>query len=211
MTKKQQDRADVVKRIQKAAVSYKKNLVGKHFLYVFGTRHIEVIYKKENFLHLTGVDTELSAKQFFNLAVKGYLGVNQIGFSAKHPYSLCIRKVQHLNSLSSLVTEETFMLERISTASAIYKFGTTDLNFTLCMNDRSAGYFFAQSLRDEDCFSKCDMAHVVDFVFSRPNDAKEYTEILYPKAVDARASLPEDVKCKLSPGLVRLLSELECA
>ena len=34
-------------------------------MYVFDDRYIEVIYKADNFKHLTGVDSHLSAKQFF--------------------------------------------------------------------------------------------------------------------------------------------------
>ena len=42
---------------------YRKHLVGKRFLYVFESRYIEVLYKASNFRHLTGVDTNLSAKK----------------------------------------------------------------------------------------------------------------------------------------------------
>ena len=36
---------------------------GKRFLYVFEDRYIEVLYKAANFRHLTGGDTNLSAKK----------------------------------------------------------------------------------------------------------------------------------------------------
>ena len=65
---KNRDREEIVAKINNAAVLYKNNLVGRKFLYVFENRYIEVIYKSENFRHLTGVDTMLSAKAFYNYA-----------------------------------------------------------------------------------------------------------------------------------------------
>jgi len=67
---KQRDREKIVQEIKTAASLYKKHLVGKRFLYVFEGRYIEVIYKAANFRHLTGVATNLSAKQFYNYAAK---------------------------------------------------------------------------------------------------------------------------------------------
>ena len=36
-----------------------------------------------------------------------------------------------------LAGSEGFMLEEIVTDTRTYKFGTTDLNFTLCLNERA--------------------------------------------------------------------------
>lgn len=87
-----QDRKNIVEEIKKAAALYKKHLVGKRFLYVFEGQYIEVIYKAQNFRHLTGVNTRLSAKQFYSYAVRNLLEVHQIGFNRVHPYDLCVKK-----------------------------------------------------------------------------------------------------------------------
>ena len=73
------DRKQLVAVINDAASLYREHLVGKRFMYVFDNRYIEVIYKTENFKHLTGVATNLSAKQFFRLAKKRKLTAAQIG------------------------------------------------------------------------------------------------------------------------------------
>lgn len=80
---KQRDREKIVQEIKTAASLYKKHLVGKRFLYVFEGRYIEVIYKAANFRHLTGVATNLSAKQFYNYAAKKLLpGVTDLFYSS---------------------------------------------------------------------------------------------------------------------------------
>lgn len=195
---KRQDKLNIIEQIHDAAKLYKQYLVGRRFLYVFDNRFIEVIYKSENFKHLTGVATNLSAKRFYSYAMRHFLTASQIWFDSVHPYDLCVRKVQHIGQIANLVSSESFMLEEIHTNTQTYKFGTTDLNFTLCMNHEfddegkvKGDCFVAQSLRDEDCFSKSKEAFVVTHIFSKPNDSKKYTHLLY---MDSTAqSLPSEV------------------
>lgn len=113
--KKLNDKKQVVAQISAAARLYKKNLVGKHFLYVFDGRAIEVAYQAKGFRHLTGVDTGLDAMSFYKKAVSGTLQANQIFFSPHHPYQLCQRKLVHLSDIAGMVTSECFMLENITT------------------------------------------------------------------------------------------------
>lgn len=202
---KQQDRANLVQEIKEAAKLYKDNLVGRRFLYVFDGRFIEVIYKAENFRHLTGVDTYLSAKSFYSYAVKGILTTRQIFFSERHPFSLCSKKVQHLKRAVSLAESESFMLEEITTDSQFYKFGTTEATFALCMNpdighngNLKSECYVVESLRDDDCFHKSKEVYDVTHIFSRPNDEKLYSKLHYESEC---ADIPDAVKTLLIPSL----------
>ena len=134
MGKYQDNRKEIINEIHAAALLYKEKLVGKRFLYVFEGQYIEVIYKARNFRHLTGVDTRVPAKRFYTYAVEKNLQVVQIYFSAAHPYELCKRKIKHIKDVATLAGSESFMLEEIVTATKTYKFGTTDLKFSICMN-----------------------------------------------------------------------------
>ena len=204
---KTQDRKNIVQSIIKAANIYKSHLVGKRFLYVFDDRYIEVIYKASNFRHLTGVDTNLSAKDFYRLACCKKLQANQIHFSPQHPYNLCVKKVKHIEDVATLAGSENFMLEEITTQTQTYKFGTTDLNFSLCMNKEldetgaeKGDCYVVQSLRDEDCFSKSKEAYVVTHIFSRQNDQKKYTDLLYLDSSSKKA-IPEMLQEMVSDDL----------
>ena len=209
MGRKQQDREKIVQEIKEAAALYKKYLVGKRFLYVFEGRCIEVIYKSTNFRHLTGVATNLSAKQFYSYAIKKKLQASQIFFTPQHPFALCKRKVKHIGQVAMLAGSEGFMLEEIVTTTKTYKFGTTDLNFTLCLNkelddqgNEKVDCFVIESLRDEDCFSKSKTAYTVTHIFSRPNDKKRYTDLLYLDKNMTLSNLPEEIKVMLDESLL---------
>lgn len=206
----QKDREGAVASIVAAAQLYKKMLVGKRFLYVFDGRYIEVLFESKNFKHLTGVSTHLSAERFYKYAVERKLAVSQIWFDAHHPYALSVRKLRHLSDIAKMSSSENFMLEDISTDTKNYKFGTTDLKFTLCMgkptdsNGNDIGEcFIVESLRDEDCFSRSAEAFVVTHILSKPNDSRKYSDLLFMDKNSTIADLPSAVKQMLSDNILR--------
>lgn len=154
-------------------------------MFVFDNRYIEVSFRKEEFAHLTGVDKHLSAKDFYKEAARGTLRQNQIFFSKRYPYDLCIKKIRELDKLPRAVHEDGFVLEDIATNTAVYKFGFTELNFTLCLGqdmdkqgNKRSDYDIAQSFRVEDCFDKTQNVFDIDFILKKRNDQKIYEEIL---------------------------------
>ena len=185
-TQKELNKANAINEIHLAAVEFKNNVVGKKFLYVFDNRYIEVSFKKGNFKHLTGVDTKLSANDFYKYAVKGTLKKTHIFFSSNHPYALYEKKVKHIQDISKLAKSQSVMLEDIKTGTTTFKFGTTDLYFTLLMeheydtagNAKSECYI-VKSLRDEDCFDKASGYFLVTNVFVKDSNDKKYSNILY--------------------------------
>lgn len=97
------------------------------------------------------------------------------------------------------------MLEEITTATRTYKFGTTDLNFSICMNkeiddqgNEKGECYVVESLRDEDCFSKSKTAYSVTHIFSRDNSEKKYTDLLFMDKSASMDDLPEAVRGMLA-------------
>lgn len=198
---KKQDRIDTAKAVCHAASLYKANLVGRKSLYFFDNRYIEVIYKTDSFKHLTGVESNLSANAFYKLAVRGKLTEKQIYFTSTHPFSLCQRKLKHLDSVATLATAESFMLEEIATSTRTYKFGTTDLNFSLCFNQQFDAarallneVFHVESLRDEDCFSKSKSAYDIVAILYKQNSDKVYNHFAFLNKSFHISNLPEKVR-----------------
>ena len=63
---------------------------------------------------------------------KKMLQASQIFFTSQHPFSLCKRKIKHIGQIATLAGSEGFIPEEIVTDTRAYRFGTIDLNFTLC-------------------------------------------------------------------------------
>ena len=212
MATRQETSISTISTICSAAIKYKTNLVGKTFMYIFDNRFIEVIYKSENFKHMTGVESSLSAKRFYSLAVNNRLKANQISFSSRHPYNLCEKKLQHIEDLIDVTSSENFMLEEITTKNRIFKFGTTDTKFTLCLGDDldangnlKSKLLTVQSLRDEDCFSKAKNVHVVTHILSKPNDEKKYNKVLFVDKTSAQNGIPVIAKDLISNNILDIL------
>lgn len=197
---KEQDRKAIVAQINAAAALYKQHLVGRRYMYVFDNRCVEVLFKKKNFRHLTGVDSNFSAEQFFDLAARGQLRAEQVIFP-KHSYDLCEKKSRFICDIATLARSESFMLEQIDTSTATFAIGTTDLNFSLCMNKWGNDECYSvDSLRVDDCFSKSKNVFAITHIFSRLNDEKKYTEAHYCEQKES--PLPTFVKEALSPELI---------
>ncbi len=208
--KKSNDRKQIIYEISKAAKLYKERLVGKKFLYVFDGRYIEVCYKADSFRHLTGVETYLSAKRFYQYAVKNQLQSGQIFFTDRHPYSLCKKKLKHICDIAVLASTENFMLEEIMTNTKSYRFGPTNLKFTLCLNkeydengQEKSECYIVESLRDEDCFSKSRAVYEVSHIFSKDNSAKKYSNLIFMDKRSNMDMLPDKVASMIKDDLKR--------
>ncbi|MCD8301325.1 MAG: PBECR4 domain-containing protein [Clostridiales bacterium] len=186
--------------IMAAAQVYKTKMVGYVFLYVFEGHTLEVVYRIRDFMHMTGVESNVSAEQFFKNAVKGSLKPDQVKFSNRHPYALSKKKVSQLENISLITNSDIFMLEDMQTKTFTYKFGITDLNFTVCLGQNTdkngnaiSKYFSVRSIRVEDSVSRADEAYEVQYIFSRKNDEKKYNTIMYADKRMNINDLTEDV------------------
>lgn len=87
MATKAEKKNQIRQGIIDAAIVYSRELAGKQFLYVYGNEYFEVSFPIDHFLHLTGVETKFSAKDFYRNAKKGFLADKQFYFSGRHPFA----------------------------------------------------------------------------------------------------------------------------
>lgn len=204
----------IIKIIHQAAEAYRDNLVGKDFLYVFDNRFIEVKYRVDNFMHFTGVGSNLPARRFYHNALSNQLPISQIFFNKNHPYALAQKKMNHICNIPTVVSKECFMLERVTTQTASYEFGATNLDCTMCLNKELVNgvakgrHYIAMSLRDDDCFNKSQNQFIVTHIFSKLDSQKKYDTLQYIDRTSSADNLPDSVKQMLSD---ELLTELVSA
>lgn len=91
---------------------------------------------KSNFLHLTGVSTNLSAEQFFDRAFNKSLTVNDFDFSKKgrteKDVKGCIRgKVKHLSFLENIFSSKTLAEESFVKGRIVCTLAVSENSFTL--------------------------------------------------------------------------------
>lgn len=186
-----------------AAGVYSRDLAGKTFLYVYGVDFFEVSFPINHFLHLAGVETKLSAKEFYKNAKKGKLADNQFYFSSRHPYANAKKKLQCLKRLPELTDSTVCILKNLRTVTIVYKLSVTNLEFTLGLTEntdvegnRINGFFLPMSLRVEDIsVERSSDGEIVDFIFTKDASVSEYKDLIVK---DEHKVIPESIRHLIS-------------
>lgn len=197
--KKNSIRQDIID----SAGIYSQNLAGKAFLYVYGEKFFEVSFPVDHFLHLTGVETNLSAKDFYKNAKKGKLTNSQFYFNARHPYANAKKKLPCLKRLPELTNDIVCILKDMQTVTIIYKLSVTNLEFTLGLTEnidnhgnKVNDFFLPKSLRVEDSsVEKSNDGYIVDFIFTKDASMTKYDSMLVE---DKHKCIPECIKHLIS-------------
>ena len=189
--------------IIKAAIVYSQSLAGKTFLYVYGDEYFEVSFPVDHFLHLTGVETRLIAKDFYRNAKKAILTNNQFYFDARHVYANAKKKLPCLKRLPELTNEMVCVLKDMQTMTITYKLSVTNLEFTLGLTeniDRGGNkindFFLPMSLRVKDSsVEKSNDGEIIDFIFSKDASVAKYDILLVE---DKDKKIPDCIKHLIS-------------
>lgn len=182
-----------------SAAIYSQNLAGKAFLYVYGEEFFGVSFPVDHFLHLTGVETHLSAKEFYKNAKKGKITNSQFYFDERHLYANAKKKLPCLKRLPELTNDMVCILKDMQTVTIIYKLSVTNLEFTLGLTEnvddsgnKINDFFLPMSLRVEDSsVEKSKDGDIVDFIFSKDASVAKYDSILFE---DKHKAIPESIK-----------------
>lgn len=182
-----------------SAAIYSQNLAGKVFLYVYGNEFFEVSFPVDHFLHLTGVETRLSEKDFYKNAKRAILTNNQFYFDTRHPYANAKKKLPCLKRLPELTNDTVCILKDMRTLTIVYKLSVTNLEFTLGLTENTDDkgnkindFFLPMSLRVEDSsVEKSNDGEVVDFIFSRDASVSRYETLLVK---DESKNIPNCIK-----------------
>lgn len=194
------DKKNVIRRgIIDSARIYSASLAGKAFLYVYGEEFFEVFFPINHFLHLTGVESRLPAKDFYKNAKKGIISNNQFYFSGRHPYANAKKKIPCLKRLPELTNNMVCILKDMQTVTIVYKLSVTNLEFTLGLTEnidangyKINGMFLPMTLRVEDSsVAKSNDGEIVDFIFTKEVSVSKYKELIVK---DDHKTIPASIR-----------------
>ena len=194
------DKKNVIRQgIIDSATIYSQSLAGKAFLYAYGDEFFEVSFPTDHFLHLTGVETNLSARDFYKNAKKAKLTNDQFYFDLRHPYANAKKKLPCLKRLPELTNDMVCILKEMQTVTIIYKLSVTNLEFTLELTENTDvngnkinNFFLPMSLRVEDTsVEKSSNGEIVDFIFTKDASIAKYDTLLVE---DKNKTIPDNIK-----------------
>ena len=189
-----------------SAAIYSHSLAGKAFLYVYGEDFFKFLFPVDHFLHLTGVETKLSAKDFYKNAKKAKLTNSQFYFDGRHPYANARKKLPCLKRLPELTNDMVCILKDMQTVTIVYKLSVTNLKFTLGLTENTDvngnkinDFFLPMSLRVKDkSVEKSKDGGIVDFIYSKDASVAKYDTLLVK---DRNKMIPDSIKHLISEKL----------
>ena len=113
-------------------------------------------------------------QKFYSYAAKKMLQASQIFLHRSTLFHCVSVRLSISDRLQCWLARKDLCWKRLLQTQKLISFGTTDLNFTLCLNkeyddkgQQKGDCFVVESLRDEDCFSKSRTAYTVTHIFQR--------------------------------------------
>lgn len=205
-TKKEQIRNQIIA----ASEIYRDNLAGKVFLYVYGKSYFEVVFPTNRFRHLTGVNSSISAQEFYDKATNSQLAAGQICFDKEHTYRGAKNKLPCLMALPALTNSIVCVVKDMQTVTLTYKLGVTNLNFTIGLfenidskGNKKNDWFLPRTLRVKDkAIENSSDAEFVDFIFCKDASMDKYSTVSF---ADKDKTPPLEIKGFLSNDLVERL------
>lgn len=208
----------VRKNILIAVQKYKEELVGRRFLYIFDDKCIEVIFKIESFMHLTGVDSKsLRPKEFYKKAKDKTLKRNHMFFSARHPLKVALRKSEELVNIDVFSKSKVFVVMDLKTNTYTYAFSFSDKKITLGLTkdikEDSSGnkiqldYYVPRTFRvKEDITEGRDKNKVkeVIMILSKIDAQSKYNKVHYIDKVNFEL-LPKGIKDKIDEEVINYI------
>lgn len=198
-------KAQIIRRIHSAAIQYKNYFVGNTYMFVYQNQYIEVMFKKSSFLHLTGVNTNISAENFFDHAlIRNGLRPQEVLFGQNHPYDLADKKTQYLIDLYKITLTDVIIATDIQTMTFKYSIGITNLEFIVCLGDDtdSKGNLKSKckvpySFRVEEIENnKFNKLYYVTHIFKKKTGEKKYNVLTYGNIEDVKL-LPMEIQHKI--------------
>lgn len=182
-TKDEQIRNQIIS----ASEVYRDNLAGRVFLYVYGESYFEVVFPTDRFRHLTGVNSSISAQEFYDKAKDSTLSTGQIFYDKEHTYRGAKRKLPCLLLLPALTNNVVCVVKDMQTVTLTYKIGVTNLNFTIGLSEnldlegnKTNDWFLPRTLRVKDkAIENSADAEFVDFIFSKDASVDKYSTMTY--------------------------------
>ncbi|MBO4900794.1 MAG: hypothetical protein J5509_10955 [Lachnospiraceae bacterium] len=97
------DRRKAIKTVIEAASNYERFLNNKSFLIVYktekGIEYVDVVFRSWHFLHLTGLKTKLSAKQFYETCLENKLSEKDLIFDNSGKAEQKLKVLPYLHDL----------------------------------------------------------------------------------------------------------------
>lgn len=166
------------------AKKYQQYLMGKKFLIVCDDMTSnEVVFYKRDFLHLTGIHSDLSDNRFFEncVAEPSTLSENNILQNQHYNYSTLKGKAKKIEIIDKIIygkTENSLFMINLHTGTRDYPVGIRNSDINTCVGFID-GDNHARTLRKYSNSTICSSEKKINAIFSKQVSENKYDTIIY--------------------------------
>lgn len=173
-------------KIIKGSREYKHYLMDKDFLIVCedGSSHV-VRFFKADFLHLTGVRTDLSEGNFFTNSIRGILGVSNIKEEQKYNWETLKSKavrIEHVHKIIYENVKNTLFMINLRTNTAVFPVAIKNSNLNTCIGFTDSANK-ARTLRKYNNSNDAEEQKRILAIFEKKQTQEKYDKLVYITSV----------------------------
>lgn len=179
---------EIITRICESAKKYKENLLNRNLMFIFENKrtkkimYMEAIFKSWNFLHLTGVDYNRGAREFFKASISKKLSIKDIKVKNKFFTQAkveILENVMSINKNAKRIGDYNYNKLNIKIEKVI---GNTHccLGFSkLDSNSKELKYYYPKTLIQDNLKSNIIEDNKIITILSKNKNKDLYNEVTY--------------------------------
>lgn len=198
---KEKQRERLRDKIVNGAVQYKNKLMNKEFLVIVedGCEYTVRFFEKD-FVHLTGMSSDLSDERFFENSLMGTLSDGNILEDQKYNWSTLKGKTDRIEKIDQIIygkTENSLFMINLHTNTGDYPVAIRNKDFETCVGFRDKIHR-ARTLRKYANSADADMEKEIIAIVSRKAGESVYDEIVYLKDAKLLTEKAQDIVTRIS-------------
>lgn len=203
-TQKQRIRNDVIK----GARNYYKYLVPYKFLIITEDGDANIFqFNKADFIHLAGISSMLSDKDFFDNCLKGTLSENNIKDEQHYNFGTIKRKITRLKNIHRIIyanASTNLILINLYTNTACFPFAIESIEDKTVVAFRYPGNN-ARSLRNNNHTDSDNKKSIVAIFSKAKNQTEKYSNLVYLRNHAYLDNVSFDILSQISVNIINKL------
>lgn len=192
-------------KIIEGSRKYKNKLMNKNIFVICedGTSH-SICFFANDFLHLAGVDTNLSEARFFEDSYRGFLAEGNINPQQKYNWDTLKGKAKRIEKIDKIIytdVQDSLFMENLHTNTYTYRVAIRNTTQNACVGFKDS-VNKARTLRKSTNSTNATSSKKILAIFSKTPQERLYSELIYINNVKTLLSKKPDINNVLSGSIL---------
>lgn len=198
-------------KIVKGSRQYRNKLMDKNILIICEDgQDYKVRFLKDDFIHLTGVKSNLSDSRFLENSYSGFLSIGNINPNQKYNWSTLKSKANRIEKIDKIIyadVQDSLFMEKLHTNTYEYDVAIRNTKMNACVGFKEE-MNKARTLRKSTNSTNAESTKKIIAIFSKKTQEQLYNELIYINNVKTLIKIKPSIKNMLSHNIVRRIESI---